>query len=87
MQKSKQVYADISVISNPEIVPAERFANIMKTFIDAGLEDRLMFGTDNGNIDKVIGAVRGLPFLSREQKDKIFYQNAERFFTLTKKLK
>jgi predicted TIM-barrel fold metal-dependent hydrolase len=46
-----------------------------------------MFGTDNGNIDKVIGAVRGLPFLSREQKDKIFYQNAERFFTLTKKLK
>jgi len=87
MQKSKQVYADISVISNPEIVPAERFANIMKTFMDAGLEDRLMFGTDNGNIDKVIGAVRGLPFLSREQKDKIFYQNAERFFTLTKKLK
>jgi hypothetical protein len=87
MQKSKQVYADISVISNPEIVPAERFASIMKTFIDAGLEDRLMFGTDNGNIDKVIGAVRGLPFLSREQKDKIFYQNAERFFTLTKKLK
>jgi uncharacterized protein len=80
MKKNKQVYADISVLSNPEIVPSKRFESIMKTFIDAGLEDRLMFGTDNGDIDKVIAAVKGLPFLSKLQKDKIFYQNAERFF-------
>lgn len=80
MQKSKLVYTDISVISNSEIVPSERFSSIIKSFIDAGLEDRLMFGTDNGDIDKVITAVKGLGFLSKEQKDKIFYQNAERFF-------
>jgi predicted TIM-barrel fold metal-dependent hydrolase len=80
MQKSKRVYADISVISNPGIVPAERFAGIVKKFIEAGLEDRLMFGTDNGAIEKVIAAVNGLSFLSMEQKQKIFYQNAERFF-------
>ncbi|MCF8452610.1 MAG: amidohydrolase family protein [Pedobacter sp.] len=83
MQKSKLVYTDISVISNSEIVPSERFSSIIKSFIDAGLEDRLMFGTDNGDIDKVITAVKGLGFLSKEQKDKIFYQNAERFFAST----
>lgn len=87
MKKSKLVYADISVISNSEIVPSEHFSDIMKSFIDAGLEDRLMFGTDNGNIDKVIAAVNGLGFLSREQKDKIFYQNAERFFASAEKSK
>lgn len=81
MQKTKHVYADISVLSNPDKVPSERFANIMKAFMDAGLEDRLMFGTDNGDIDKVIAAVNELSFLSKKQKDKIFYQNAERFFT------
>jgi hypothetical protein len=80
MQKSKQVYADISVISNPDIVSFERFSIIVKTFIDAGLEDRLMFGTDNGNIEKIIASVKGLPFLSKKQLDKIFYQNAETFF-------
>jgi hypothetical protein len=80
MQKSKQVFADISVISNPDIVSFERFSIIVKTFIDAGLEDRLMFGTDNGNIEKIIASVKGLPFLSKKQLDKIFYQNAETFF-------
>lgn len=87
MKKSKLVYADISVISNSEIVPSKRFSDIMKSFVDAGLEDRLMFGTDNGNIDKVIAAVKGLGFLSKEQKDKIFYQNAERFFASAEKSK
>ena len=87
MLKSKLIYADISVISNSEIVPSKRFSSIMKSFIDAGLEDRLMFGTDNGNIVKVIAAVNGLGFLSKEQKDKIFYQNAERFFASAEKSK
>ena len=37
MQQHKKVYADISVISNPDIMPAAQFTKIMKTFIDAGL--------------------------------------------------
>ncbi|HEY0751267.1 MAG TPA: hypothetical protein VGD26_08930, partial [Chitinophagaceae bacterium] len=57
-------------------------ASTMKAFITAGLEDRLMFGTDNGNVDRVIAAVEELEFLSRLQKEKIFYQNAERFFAM-----
>lgn len=84
MKQYKQVHADISVLSNPDIVPPARFASTMKAFITAGLEDRLMFGTDNGNVDKVIAAVEELEFLSRLQKEKIFYQNAERFFAMEK---
>ena len=80
MKKFDRVYTDISVLSNPVIVPAERFSLIMKAFMEAGLEDRLMFGTDNGDIEKVIAAVEALEFLTELQKEKVFYKNAERFF-------
>lgn len=80
MRTHKSLYSDISVISNPDIVPSSRFATIMEAFLTAGLEDRLLFGTDNGDIKKVIAAVEGLTFLTETQKKKIFYQNAERFF-------
>lgn len=80
MKQHRQVYTDISVLSNPDIIPGERFAAIMKAFITAGLEDRLMFGTDNGDVQKAVAAVKALQFLSARQKNKIFYRNAERFF-------
>ena len=84
MQENRMVYSDISVISNPDIVPSNKFSIIMEAFIDAGLEDRLMFGTDNGNIEKVIMAVEALEFLSVEQKRKLYHQNAEQFFNFEK---
>lgn len=87
MQKHQLVYTDISVISNPDIVSADKFSIIMKAFIDAGLEDRLMFGTDNGHIEKVITSIEALDFLSTKQKGKLYYQNAERFFKPTRKQK
>jgi hypothetical protein len=80
MTSHKHVYADVSVISNPAIVAPERFYLIMKSFIEAGLEDRLMFGSDNGDIHQVIASIKALDFLSHKQKQKIFYKNAERFF-------
>lgn len=86
MKENRLVYTDVSVISNPDIVPAEKFSIIMKAFIDAGLEDRLMFGTDNGDIERVIKAIEALDFLSERQKEKLYYQNAELFFG-TKKMK
>jgi predicted TIM-barrel fold metal-dependent hydrolase len=85
MQQNKRVYTDISVISNPDIVPFESFSTIMKAFMDAKLEDRLMFGTDNGDIDKVVRSVEDLRFLSKEQKKKLYYKNAERFFESSRK--
>lgn len=87
MQRNKMVYADISVISNPEIVPPAQFAAIMQLFVEEGLEDRLLFGTDNGDIQKVIAAIESLPFLTKKQKDKIFYKNAERFFAISRHTK
>jgi predicted TIM-barrel fold metal-dependent hydrolase len=84
MRTNKKVYSDISVISNPDIVPPSQFTIIIKAFIEAGLEDRLLFGTDNGDIKKVIASVEALEILSEPQKEKIFYRNAERFFASRK---
>ena len=80
MRMQKSVYADISVIANPDIVPFNEFAAIMRSFMDAGLGDRLMFGTDNGDVEKMVRAVEDIAFLSEVDKEKIFYRNAERFF-------
>lgn len=74
------LYADISVLNNPAIIPAKDFASIMQTYIAAGLEDRLMFGSDNADIKVCIDAVEKLDFLSALQKEKIFYSNAMTFF-------
>ena len=81
MKSHPGLYADISVLNNSRIIPAADFAAIMKGFIDAGLEDRLMFGSDNADIQATSSAVDQLDFLSAEQKEKIFYKNAEIFFT------
>jgi uncharacterized protein len=75
-----QVYADISVLANPDIVKNEDFRPYMKALIDSGFENRLMFGSDNGDLDKMINAINELDFLTSEQKEKIFFKNAETFF-------
>lgn len=74
------LYADISVLNNPNIIPAKDFASIMKAFIDAGLENRLMFGSDNTDIKTCVNSVEQLSFLTAIQKRKIFYLNASSFF-------
>src|SRR5690606_11383081 len=80
MKYYQNVYIDISAINNPYIFPKEDFSRIMKIFIDAGFEDRLMFGSDNGDMAMAIENVENLSFLSTEQKQNIFYKNAETFF-------
>ncbi len=75
------LYADISVLNNPGIIPAKDFAGIMKAYMTAGLEDRLMFGSDNADIKTCSNAVEQLDFLSEGQKEKIFYRNAKNFFS------
>lgn len=74
------LYADISAINNPDIVPSPQFKIMMKALMEAGLEDRLLFGSDNGDIQIMIASVNSLDFFSQEQKEKIFYRNAETFF-------
>ncbi len=80
MKTSPGLYADISVLNNPQIVPAKQFDSIMRRFINEGFEDRLMFGSDDADIKMTIAAVENLNFLTRSQKEKILYKNAETFF-------
>ena len=80
MKMHPGLYTDISVLNNPSIIPSKDFAAVMKEFIDAGLEDRLMFGSDNADIKITIDAVEQISFLTSDQKAKIFYKNAEQFF-------
>ena len=80
MKAYPNLHADISVLNNPKIVPPAGFYKMMKGFIDAGLEDRLLFGTDNADIEVCIAAVEQLDFLTAKQRQKIFYENANKFF-------
>lgn len=76
------LYVDISVLNNPEIVPAKEFSEIMKVLLANGMEDRILFGSDNADIATTIASINNLRFLSKTQKDKIFLGNAKVFFKI-----
>lgn len=80
MKAYPNLYMDISVINNPQIVPPDAFSKTMKAFIDAGFGQRMMFGSDNADIQVTIKSVMALSFLSDQQKEDILFRNAERFF-------
>lgn len=77
-----QVYVDISALANPDIFEKKDFHSYLKSLIDSGFENRLMFGSDNGDLEKMIAAVNEIDFLTYEQKEKIFFSNADTFFTV-----
>lgn len=60
--------------------------NYVKALVEAGYEDRIMFGTDQmvwpERIEFSVKSIRNMDFLSEEQKRKIFYWNAVEFFNL-----
>jgi uncharacterized protein len=82
MREYPGVYADISVINNPDIVPPQAFATMMRALVDAGLGDRIMFGSDNADITTTRASLEALPFLDETQKQAILRGNAERFFRI-----
>lgn len=75
MNKYPQVYADISVLCNPDIVPSEVFKEQLKNFIREGLEDRIMFGSDNGDYDRIMKNFPGDSIVSEGIKRKLFAEN------------
>lgn len=85
MKKHPNVYVDISAINNPDILPPAVFAETIKHLLDQGLEDRIMFGSDNGDIAVMIRSLTQLPFLTDRQKEKILFANAERFFRVPRR--
>lgn len=80
-----QVYVEVSMLSNVEPRPA--FYRYLRTIVEAGYGERIMFGSDQmvwpGLIPEAIESIEKAPFLSAEQKRDIFYNNAARFLRLT----
>lgn len=83
MKTYPNVYADMSILNS--VMPAELHAKLLKSFIDSGLEDRIMFGSDNVAVGPIIKRLESFGFLSDMQRRKILYENAAHFFRLSKK--
>jgi uncharacterized protein len=84
MYQYPQLYADISTIT--WVIPRTAFYDYLEALIRAGLGKRLMFGSDQmvwpEKISAAIEAIEQAPFLSNDQKQDIFYNNAARFLRL-----
>lgn len=74
------IYIDLSITNGA--MPIEQYAETLKTLIDAGFENRIMFGTDNISPKKILSRFNSLEFLSKKQRNAILYDNAARFLKL-----
>lgn len=84
MQVHPSVYADLSVIN--WFIPEKAFHAALKRLMDAGLGERLMYGSDAGvwpgAIALSLERMGSADFLSEEERRDILYWNAVKFFRL-----
>ncbi|MCG2461502.1 amidohydrolase family protein [Flavobacteriaceae bacterium F89] len=84
MYQYPQLYADVSTIT--WVIPRTAFYDYLKAFIRAGLGKRIMFGSDQmvwpEKIGAAVEAIEQAPFLTRDEKRDILYNNAVRFLRL-----
>jgi hypothetical protein len=84
MYQYPQLHADVSTIS--WVIPRAAFYDYLEALVRAGLGKRLMFGSDQMRWPRKIGAgieaIEQAPFLTKEQKRDILYNNAVRFLRL-----
>ena len=68
-------------------IPRKEFHAYLRELVEAGFDDRIMFGSDQmvwpEAIELAINGVDSASFLSDVQKRAIFYGNAARFLRLT----
>lgn len=80
-----QVYVEVGVIVFSQ--PRAAFYRYLQGMIDAGFEDRIMFGSDQMNwpeaLARAVEVIEEAPFLTDEQKRAILYDNAARFLRLS----
>ncbi len=81
-----QVHLDVGVISF--ILPRPEFHRYLQRIVEAGFLKRVMFGSDQmnwpGAIERALEGIETAPFLTKDQKRDIFYNNAARFLRLSK---
>jgi uncharacterized protein len=79
------LYVDVSC--NNWSFPRAQFHDALKRMVDAGMEKRILFGSDQiywpDAIGEAIKAIEAAPFLDAGQKRDILYNNAARFLRLT----
>ncbi|HEY5774207.1 MAG TPA: amidohydrolase family protein [Chitinophagaceae bacterium] len=84
MHMYPQVYADIGILDWNR--PVSEFYSYLKSFMESGFGKRIMFGSDQmawpDAIPLAIKNVENAPFLTEEQKQDIFYNNAARFYNI-----
>lgn len=84
MYTHPQIYVDIAVIN--WILPEAEFHKYLKGLVDAGFGKRILYGTDQmvwpQTIDIGIASVNSAEFLSWDQKEDIFFNNAAHFLEL-----
>ena len=81
MQAHENVYADISAITLAW--PQEEVNSWLGALIAAGLEDRLLFGSDAVfSLGASLDVLAQVPFLTERQRRGILYDNAARFLRL-----
>jgi len=79
-----QVYVEIAAVD--WLVPKPYFYNYLKALIEGGMEKRIMYGSDemiwSDAFSLSIKNIEMAPFLTEQQKQDIFYNNAARFFNI-----
>ncbi len=81
-----QLYVDLGMIDYA--LPRAEFYGYLRRLVEAGFEDRIMFGSDQmiwpEAIPIAVESIRSAPFLTEAQKRDILYNNAARFLRLKK---
>lgn len=85
MYTHPQVYVDVGGLV--WIHPRADFYRYLRTIVEAGLGNRVMFGSDQmiwpGAIERAIQSIEDAPFLTELQKRDILFNNAARFLRLS----
>jgi len=86
LQANAYVYVDVAGLIWS--YPLKEVHNYIQRIVEAGFEDRVMFGTDQLIWPKLMAAsisvIEGATYLSPQQKRDILYNNAARFLRLDK---
>lgn len=85
MYAHPNIYVDIAVLN--WLLPKNEFFDYLKSLMNAGFGNRIMFGSDQmvwpETIDVAVGTLNSADFLTLEQKEDIFYDNAAKFLGLS----